>query len=61
VIIGQTPLTSALSGLLWTVSTLVAWTAGIGLLAPLIGIDRQQQRISAAASPAADPRASQVI
>jgi hypothetical protein len=47
-LIGQGPLTSALSGLLWTGSTFVAWGAGIALLALLIvGIDSKRQRVPA--------------
>jgi hypothetical protein len=47
-LIGQGPLTCALSGLLWTLSTFVAWGAGIALLALLIlGIDSKPQCVPA--------------
>lgn len=43
-IIGQNALHSALSGLLWTISTFVAWGVGVMLLALLIvGIDSKRQ------------------
>jgi hypothetical protein len=42
-LIGQGPLTSALSGLLWTASAFVAWGVGIALLALLIiGLDSKR-------------------
>jgi hypothetical protein len=46
-IIGEGSLTSALSGLLWTISTFVAWGVAVTLLALLIiGIDSKRQHVS---------------
>lgn len=44
-LIGQSSLTSALSGLLWTLSVFAAWGIGIALLVLLIiGIDSSDNR-----------------
>jgi hypothetical protein len=52
---GEGALTSALSGLLWTISTFLAWGAGVALLALLIiGIDPKRQHVSAGLPSTAD-------
>ena len=45
---GRSPMTSALSGLLWAGSTIVAWGVGVALLAVLIiGLAAKRQHVSA--------------
>jgi hypothetical protein len=56
-VIGQAPLTSALSGLMWTASTFVAWGTGIALLT-LLAVSTFSKRQSISTGPPTLPGAA---